>query len=182
MSYTTSWDTIKSDAQFIPQGWEQRYGNKLEIRFKTIHTSKGDQADYVLIPGMMVGGFPSLKGDDPVFGLVMPEGDTYLYGEERRLFYVALTRARRSVAMFTVTARNSPFLTELVKDGVVMVTDIKGEPIREERCPVCQHGVVLQRTGKFGDFKSCSGFPRCKYKPEKPRRQGSLQKKFTRQR
>jgi len=31
--------------QFIPQGWEQRYGNKLEIRFKTIHTSKGDQAD-----------------------------------------------------------------------------------------------------------------------------------------
>ncbi|PYB92578.1 helicase IV [Pseudomonas fulva] len=172
----------KSDAQFIPQGWEQRYGNKLEIRFKTIHTSKGDQADYVLIPGMMVGGFPSLKGDDPVFGLVMPEGDTYLYGEERRLFYVALTRARRSVAMFTVTARNSPFLTELVKDGVVMVTDIKGEPIREERCPVCQHGVMLQRTGKFGDFKSCSGFPRCKYKPEKPRRQGSLQKKFTRQR
>jgi len=123
-----------------------------------------------------------LKGDDPVFGLVMPEGDTYLHGEERRLFYVALTRARRSVAMFTVTARNSPFLTELAKDGVVMVTDMKGEPIQEERCPVCQHGVVLQRTGKFGDFKSCSGFPRCKYKPGKPRRQGARQPKLTRRR
>lgn len=172
----------KSDAQFIPQGWEQRYGDKLEIKFKTIHTSKGDQADYVLLPGMMVGGFPSLKGDDPVFSLVMPEGDTYLHGEERRLFYVALTRARRSVAMFTVTARNSPFLAELVKDGVVMVTDMKGEPIQEERCPVCQHGVVLQRTGKFGDFKSCSCFPRCKYKPEKPRRQGAQQPKLTRRR
>ncbi|PMZ72320.1 hypothetical protein C1X65_20935 [Pseudomonas sp. FW305-70] len=172
----------KSDAQFIPQGWEQRYGNKLEIRFKTIHTSKGDQADYVLLPGMMVGGFPSLKGDDPVFSLVMPKGDTYLHGEERRVFYVALTRARRSVAMFTVTARNSPFLTEMVKDGVVMVTDINGEPIQEERCPVCLHGVVLQRTGKFGDFKSCSGFPRCKYKPEKPRRHGSQQTKLTRRR
>ncbi|MGP5445942.1 UvrD-helicase domain-containing protein, partial [Pseudomonas helleri] len=170
----------KSDAQFIPQGWERRYGNKLEIRFKTIHTSKGDQADYVLLPGMMVGGFPSLKGDDPVFSLVMPEGDTYLHGEERRLFYVALTRARRSVAMFTVTARNSPFLAELAKDGVVMVTDMKGEPIQEERCPVCQHGVVLQRTGKFGDFKSCSGFPRCKYKPDKPKLQGTRQPKLTR--
>lgn len=85
---------------------------------------------------------------------------------------MALTRARRSVVMFTATARNSPFLTELVKDGVVMVTDIEGEPIQEERCPVCKHGVVLQRTSKFGDFKSCSGFPRCRYKPEKPKKQG----------
>lgn len=49
--------------------------------------------------------------------------DWYGDGEERRLFYVALTRARRSVAMFTVSARNSPFLKELVKDGVVTVTD-----------------------------------------------------------
>ncbi len=157
----------KVDEFFVPAGWRQRYGDRLEIRFKTIHTSKGDQADYVILPGMMVRGFPSLKGDDPVFGLVMPEGDGYLYAEERRLFYVALTRARRSVIMYTVTARNSPFLTELVTDGVVAVTDIKGEPIREERCPVCKHGVLIQRTGKFGDFTSCSGFPRCKYKPKK---------------
>ncbi|WP_054989526.1 UvrD-helicase domain-containing protein [Pseudomonas coronafaciens] len=168
----------KSDAQFIPQDWQQRYGDKLQIMFKTIHTSKGDQADYVLLPGMMAGGFPSVKGDDPVFGLVMPEGDTYLHGEERRLFYVALTRARRSVAMFTVSARNSPFLTELVSDGVVTITNMKGEPIQEERCPVCQQGVVLHRTGKFGDFKSCSGFPRCKYKPLKSRKPSVRQPSF----
>ncbi len=72
-----------------------------------------------------------------------------------------------SAIMYTVTARNSPFLTELVTDGVVAITDIEGEPIREERCPVCKHGVLIQRTGKFGDFTSCSGFPRCKYKPKK---------------
>lgn len=170
----------RSDAQFVPEGWQQRYGSRLEIRFKTIHTSKGDQADYVLLPGMMVGGFPSLKGDDPVFGLVMPEGDTYLHGEERRLFYVALTRARRSVAMFTVSARNSPFLTELVKDGVVTVTDIKGEPIQEEHCPVCEHGVMLLRTGKFGDFKSCSGYPRCKHKPKIPKAKACKKAGFSR--
>ncbi|MGL6550655.1 UvrD-helicase domain-containing protein [Aeromonas hydrophila] len=159
----------KADEQFVPMGWRQHYGDHLEIRFKTIHTSKGDQADYVLLPGMMVQGFPSLKGDDPVFGLVMPDGDEYLHAEERRLFYVALTRARRSVVMYTVTARNSPFLTELVEDGVVAVTDIKSNPIHEERCPACKHGVLIQRTGKFGDFTSCSGFPRCKYKPQKPK-------------
>lgn len=123
---------------------------------------------------MVVGGFPSVKGDDPVFGLVMPEGDTYLHGEERRLFYVALTRARRSVAMFTVAARNSPLLTELTNDGVVTVTDMKGQPIEEERCPACQHGVVLLRSGKFGDFKSYSGFPLCKYKPEKPNKKRAM--------
>lgn len=158
----------KADVQFIPMGWRQRYGDRLEIRFKTIHTSKGDQADYVILPGMVVGGFPSLKGDDPVIGLAMPDGDEYLHAEERRLFYVAMTRARRSVVMYTVTARNSPFLTALVEDGVVVVTDIKGNLIHEEHCPACKHGVLIQRTGKYGDFTSCSGFPRCKYKPKNP--------------
>lgn len=162
----------RTDEQYVPKGWRQRYGSRLDIRFKTIHTAKGDQADYVILPGMVVRGFPSLKGDDPVFGLVMPEGDTYLYAEERRLFYVALTRARRSVAMFTIWARNSPFLTELVNDGVVAVTDIKGEHINEERCPACKQGVILSRTSEYGDFKSCSGFPICKYKPKKSKLSG----------
>ena len=81
--------------QYVPEGWSHRYGDRLELRFKSIHTSKGDQADYVILPGMVAKGFPNLKGDDPVFGLVMPEGDIFKHGEERRLFYVALTRVRR---------------------------------------------------------------------------------------
>ena len=63
--------------------------------------------------------FPSLRSDDPVLSLAMPEGDTYPLSEERRLFYVALTRARRSVAMFTLQGKHSLFLDELVRDGVV---------------------------------------------------------------
>ncbi|RON51765.1 hypothetical protein BK665_18010 [Pseudomonas frederiksbergensis] len=75
----------KTDEQYVPTGLRQRYGDRIDIRFKTTHISKGDQADYVILPGMVVRGFLSLKGDDPVFSLVMPEGDTYLHGEEHRL-------------------------------------------------------------------------------------------------
>ncbi|VXB17092.1 UvrD-helicase domain-containing protein [Pseudomonas sp. 8O] len=157
----------KKDVQYVPEGWISRYGDRIEVRFKTIHTSKGDEADYVILPGLIVRGFPNLKGDDQVFGLVMPEGDYYLHGEERRLFYVALTRARRSVAMFTVKGQCSPFLDELVKDGKVTITCIKGEQVKEDRCPVCKYGVILARTGPYGDFRSCSNYSRCKYKPKK---------------
>ncbi|WP_347906589.1 UvrD-helicase domain-containing protein [Pseudomonas grandcourensis] len=173
----------KNDRQYVPEGWSHRYGDRLELRFKSIHTSKGDQADYVILPGMVAKGFPNLKGDDPVFGLVMPEGDTFKHGEERRLFYVALTRARRSVAMFTVSGRCSPFLDELVKDGAVTITDIKGEAVQEDRCPVCKVGVIVERNGKYGDFKSCSNFPRCKFKPRQnaspqPKRSAYRSRKF----
>lgn len=157
----------KKDIQYVPEGWHSRYGDRIDIRFKTIHTSKGDEADYVILPGLLVRGFPNLKGDDQVFSLVMPEGDCYPHGEERRLFYVALTRARRSIAMFTVTGQCSPFLDELVKDGRVTITTIQGEQVQEERCPACKHGVIVGRTGPYGEFRSCSSFPRCKYKPKK---------------
>ncbi|WPN49876.1 topoisomerase DNA-binding C4 zinc finger domain-containing protein [Pseudomonas sp. P8_241] len=30
---------------------------------------------------------------------------------------------------------------------------------------MCKVGVIVERTGKYGDFKSCSNFPRCKFKP-----------------
>lgn len=54
--------------------------------------------------------FPNNRADDPVLALAMPEGDDFPLGEERRLFYVALTRARRTVAMFTALHRSRPVL------------------------------------------------------------------------
>ena len=70
----------------------------LNIQFKSIHASKGLEADYVMVLNLNNDkyGFPSLLEDDPLISLIMPKAETYPYAEERRLFYVALTRAKRS--------------------------------------------------------------------------------------
>ncbi|MBW8773581.1 MAG: UvrD-helicase domain-containing protein [Stenotrophomonas sp.] len=128
------------------------------------------RADRGILPGMINRSFPSLRADDLVLSLAMPAGDTYPLSEERRLFYVALTRARRSVAMFTLQGKHSPFLDELVKDGAVEVTAISGAAIHEERCPVCKVGVFVDRNGPHGAFRSCSSYPLCHNKPKGGRR------------
>lgn len=165
----------KNDRQYVPESWQYHYGDRIEVKFKTIHTSKGDEAEYVILPGMVARGFPNVKSDDSVLELVMPAGDTFQHSEERRLFYVALTRARRSVAMFTVMGKNSPFLDEMVKEGSVKVTSIRGEPIKEDRCPVCKRGVIVARQGPYGEFRSCSSYPMCGHKPKQQRQYTGIQ-------
>ncbi|BCI65678.1 UvrD-helicase domain-containing protein [Acetobacter aceti] len=149
--------------------WKSQYGSKIELSFVTIHSSKGSEADYVILPSMISRlrglSFPSTRTDDPVLQMAMPSGDNFPQGEERRLFYVALTRARRSVIMFTVKGERSTFLDELVADKAVTVTNLHGEKIEEQRCPACKRGVIVTRTGPFGEFQSCSNYPACEYKP-----------------
>ena len=67
-----------------------------KIEFLTVHKSKGLEADYVIILqcNKDAYGFPSMVSDDPVLDYVLTKSDQYPYGEERRLFYVAITRAK----------------------------------------------------------------------------------------
>lgn len=160
----------RADRSAMPSDWKTVFGSTMDVEFLTVHRSKGREADYVVLPGMVNRSFPSLRSDDPVLSLAMPEGDTYPLSEERRLFYVALTRARRSAAMFTLQGKRSPFLDELVKDGAVEVTAISGAAIHEERCPVCKVGVFVDRNGPHGAFRSCSSYPLCHNKPKGGRR------------
>jgi DNA helicase-4 len=73
---------------------------RLNIRFLTAHGSKGLEADYVVLLGLTSGrhGFPSEVADDPVLGLVLADGEPFAFAEERRLFYVALTRVAAASA------------------------------------------------------------------------------------
>ena len=135
-----------ADRQYVP-GRKGRFERWVDVSFLTIHRSKGSEADYVILPEMLSvargRSFPNTRADDPVLALAMPAGDDYPLGEERRLFYVALTRARRSVVMFTARGQCSHFLRELEADGAVAITDTDGKAVREEGCPSCKQGVLI---------------------------------------
>uniref|UniRef100_UPI00271218AE 3'-5' exonuclease n=1 Tax=uncultured Duncaniella sp. TaxID=2768039 RepID=UPI00271218AE len=70
-------------------------GNR-KIEFLTAHKSKGLEADYVIILQCNndTYGFPSLISDYNVLNYVLTKSDQYPFAEERRLFYVAITRAK----------------------------------------------------------------------------------------
>lgn len=83
--------------QFIKDGNRFFYMiGERKIEFLTIHKSKGLEADYVILLqcNKDTYGFPSLVSDDPVLNYVLTKSDQFPYGEERRLFYVAITRAK----------------------------------------------------------------------------------------
>lgn len=89
----------------------------LEVLFSTIHKSKGLEYDYVIMAKMEKGkylGFPCQIEDNPLLDLVMPKKESYKFAEERRLLYVALTRARSSVTIIANRESRSKFTEELV--------------------------------------------------------------------
>ena len=87
----------------------------LKIEFMTAHASKGLQADYVFIINNDSGryGFPSNITDDKVLDLVMDNKEAYPYAEERRLYYVSLTRAKKFVYLMVDKNCKSVFIQEI---------------------------------------------------------------------
>lgn len=132
----------------------------LQIYFMTIHSSKGLQADYVFLlnnkaHGM---GFPSQIFDAPILQLLLDNCDHYPFAEERRLFYVAITRAKKKVWLLTLKGNESVFVKE--------IDEICGEDMRKEQytCPLCG-GHLVRRSGPYGDFFGCSNYKtqNCRY-------------------
>lgn len=87
-----------------------------KIEFLTIHKSKGLEADYVILLqcNKDTYGFPSLISDDPVLNHVLTKSDQFPYGEERRLFYVAITRAKIKTCVLYDKSSPSVFVDEFL--------------------------------------------------------------------
>lgn len=144
--------------------WQRRFSDRIDISYKTIHASKGLEADHVFIINMVGGqrGFPSRLEDDPVLQIAMPAPDRFDDAEERRLFYVALTRASKDVRIYTSLDKPSSFVNELQTVEKLAIEPVDGEVTVP--CPKCHQGVMRLRKGKYGAFLGCSAFPRCDHK------------------
>ena len=125
----------------------------LDVTFTTAHKSKGLQADYVYIINCADGklGFPSQIEDNPLADLLLEQSDAYPFAEERRLFYVALTRAKSRVTLVCVKDRKSVFLQELEQTW--------GDWLSNETyvCPRCG-GKLRIIDGKNGKFFGCENY------------------------
>jgi len=112
-------------------------------------------------------GFPSTRGDDPIISLVLPEPEEFPDAEERRLFYVALTRAKKEVWL-TVPPGNQPseFIAELLENENTLYRGlIKNHGLdlnTKFRCPKCGSS-MREKKGKAGEtYLNCVHQPRCK--------------------
>lgn len=141
----------------------------LDVRFQTIHASKGLEADYVVVVNVEAGtyGLPSEIEDDPIIELAMFKPEEFEHAEERRLLYVALTRARHGVILVTRKNKDSKFAIELALDERIRAFDVTKDGLLEIpifKCKACKKGMMLQRSGNRGTFYECSRMPACSEK------------------
>ena len=125
--------------------------------FMTVHRAKGLGYDHVIIINARneTYGFPSQVQEDPVLKYVVKDDHSYDYAEERRLFYVALTRTKNRVYIITPQQHPSEFVLELIRDypQVKVFGEIDKEPKEktlDKRCPVCGYPLQLRYKKAYG--------------------------------
>ena len=84
-------------------------------------------------------------------------GDPFPAAEERRLFYVAVTRAKKAVYLIAEPVRPSPFVKELIKNS----PQITVRPGMRPPCPACHEGTLIP--SQSGDNLRCSNSPTCQH-------------------
>lgn len=129
----------------------------IEMEFMTVHRAKGLGFDNVILINAIdsVYGFPSKIQDDPVLQYVVKIDRTIEYAEERRLFYVALTRTKNRVYIVTPQQRPSEFVRELVEDYPnVTLRGQLDEPQNStgdiKYCPICGYPLQLRYKKAYG--------------------------------
>ena len=137
----------------------------------TIHASKGKEADYVIVLGLETGkhGFPSMKTTHPLLEALLPAKEVYPHAEERRLLYVALTRARKRAYLITDMAVASEFVMELLKGGYDVElnefsTSLSQQLLHMLKCMKCKTGTMVPRQGPHGRFFGCNHYPLCTHR------------------
>jgi DNA helicase-4 len=133
------------------------------FEFRTVHRAKGYEADYVIVLDLKKdrSGFPNEIVDDQIINTLLSKPEAFINAEERRLFYVALTRTKNSVYLIADPHKPSDFFNELMEGYFVEKRNIGHEHNRF--CPKCKSSHMLERQGKYGLFFGCENYPLCDF-------------------
>ncbi|WP_295795400.1 UvrD-helicase domain-containing protein [uncultured Treponema sp.] len=139
---------------------------ELQIDFMSVHKSKGLEADNVILLNFKNDklGFPNQIADDKVLNLVLTNSENFKFAEERRLFYVAVTRTKNRTFILTDNRNPSPFFKEFKASSSVCFISVRQASNEGlEKCPLCKTGNLLKVEHDGKSFVGCSNFPKCKY-------------------
>ncbi len=144
---------------------------QLNITVMSIHASKGKEADFVVVLGLNKGefGFPPEKPIPPLLSLFNPTEHSIEYAEERRVFYVALTRAKHHVYLVTNAEKSSSFIHELLNDDYDVICHRSNNPaiqhhLAKAPCPECKIGYLLVKHDSAGrQYLQCNETPHCQH-------------------
>lgn len=166
-----NWQEIKNYAK----------AKNVYLKFSTIHKAKGRESDWVVVldnkSDLSGYSFPSDIEDDPVIRMVRGRDESFPNAEERRLFYVAITRTRRGVFLLSPAGKASEFIKEIspqkkrkakhnagqLYDSFVHIE--KNTSSTALFCPECMGQTIQKMPRKDGGFfYGCSHFPLCEGK------------------
>ena len=135
-------------------------------RQRTIHSAKGLEADYSIIIDLNSdkSGFPSTRENDPILNIILSTPDKFPNSEERRLFYVAMTRSKEQTHLIADPISISDFAEELEGFKNYYKVKIVGNKNKNLKCPECIDGKIKETIFQDGSIFSCSNFPLCNFK------------------
>lgn len=165
----------------------QEYREDLDLTLSSIHGVKGLENDIVIVLGLDGGmfGFPRLSSEDPIISMLLPEEEDFPNAEERRVMYVALTRAKERI-FITSAPGNHPIFFDGPSEFFLELEDIATKQLADNEasleilnflesipCPRCKEKKLNQKmriksvrkteenieSGLFPSiFMGCSGF------------------------
>ena len=145
----------------------------LNLIKNTVHSSKGKEADYVVVLELQSGkhGFPSEKTTNPLLDALLPTPEDFEFAEERRLFYVAITRAKKRSYLIADMTKSSVFIKELLNKDDYDIELNEFDITQDQKitqnfyCIKCETGIMQPKVNQKNKstFYGCSHYSLCKH-------------------
>ena len=165
-------EILNNDLYFKPSNIKEKNAKlvskkypTLNLKYSTVHSSKGLEDDYVILINAAddILGFPNKIEDDPIIDLILSQKDEIEFSEERRLWYVALTRTRNYCFILVNSSKPSTFVNEIKDKCEIINEEYILNDKNKIKCPSCKSGNLIIYEHKGKKFYGCSNYPYCNY-------------------